>query len=684
MASDSVGAARIQLAKHTPLAYEGPLVRAAEPTEKMHLNLLPRLGAEWVSAAITNENEWERMALCRVVSSLIKNKRVGDYTAIPVAISSEQKKTDILRLALYVLNNSEGSALRSFGKDSALFNVEFSLALKVMQCAKFDARWLKHSFSTKEAGSIAQTEGWVNTQKIDIQLFRKLPIPYRMATTTEEAGPAIYGFDGKVDRVGSLDQLADLGWRILCKNVAADVTKQRLIRESKGHIGVSLHAKSADSLREGKTEKGGVFFWVGTKSESGKRLVNPILFLIPESPSLLGSSLLPEDVEKNILALHGSKLEVAYREGIRLSAMSSPPLKRESSKKKNGSESDWVVQAKLNGEMVNIRLPRDMSKYSAKEIWTNADLKNWAICYCMIGYLSTLINLELDAVARNTPDANTPQTTSESAGPVRANNVGELCDILALDQHRVAVSPRINPTRRSYFINSLANGLIDLASILGIPPQALALVNGRGDQIGFSIGYPIKQKVAGMFLLDDFSLHLRAGTRDPALAHEMAHAIDASLSINPDRFSSTNEGSRLAVFLDRLVHDIPGIAERSRLLDGQSGTGKVYFAKREEIFARIFEQYIADAGAEIGIHNDFLAKKIKEPNRNSNENFEKIMSSFPYLLEGEKAIAYPALSAFMQQIGLLDPLMKQGVAISTDEARTPQLTTECALESPGL
>jgi hypothetical protein len=191
---------------------------------------------------------------------------------------------------------------------------------------------------------------------------------------------------------------------------------------------------------------------------------------------------------------------------------------------------------------------------------------------------------------------------------------------------------------RQISVNLTFDSLYDLADIIGAPPTAMGLP-ANPDPLGIGFGSRGRGKMATWFTHPDNIINLAKTTGDGAVAHEWSHAFDFMTNLtlennNEEQYQSYNAIDDLKHALrheyrmenlDAVVHDLlKGLHGRNRrggnrleeakqYLKNQwenefvvktrffmnakgldEGGRKPYWAKKEEMFARAFEAYVAD------------------------------------------------------------------------------------------
>jgi len=258
------------------------------------------------------------------------------------------------------------------------------------------------------------------------------------------------------------------------------------------------------------------------------------------------------------------------------------------------------------------------------------------------------------------------------------------------------VSQGAGRKQRQDFLNQTYDALMDLASIINVPPQALSL-NGT---LGIAFGARGSGKASAHFEPSNLVINLTKTRGAGSLAHELFHALDnyfsrlrgvtaftgdqqgfrannfithkpEPLMVRKDGKGSPVTRERLAewrknsgtsgylaedawmvdpqhpkgvrpeveermVALAKALNDSP-MLHRAMRLDGRKSSSDGYWSRTLERAARAFENYVILRMHEQGYSNDFLANVIPADKLNKNAG------RYPYLLPEEMA---PITQAF--------------------------------------
>ncbi|MDR5867916.1 LPD38 domain-containing protein [Halomonas koreensis] len=170
----------------------------------------------------------------------------------------------------------------------------------------------------------------------------------------------------------------------------------------------------------------------------------------------------------------------------------------------------------------------------------------------------------------------------------------------------------VEGARRQQDLNSAYDALMDLASVLGVPPRAMSLDGTLGLAFG-ARGKGGRRAALAHYEPGQVVINLTKNGGPGSLAHEWFHALD--------NFIPDGQGSRR--YQSDLVTDGPARAEladrwremrqalkdsgfeaRSRELDAPRS--KPYFGTPIEMAARAFERHVRDRLDADGVRNDYL------------------------------------------------------------------------------
>lgn len=205
----------------------------------------------------------------------------------------------------------------------------------------------------------------------------------------------------------------------------------------------------------------------------------------------------------------------------------------------------------------------------------------------------------------------------------------------------------VEGARRQADLNRAYESLIDLASVVGCPPDALSLGGTLGIAFG-ARGRGGKGAAAAHYEPEEVVINLTKTNGAGSLAHEWFHALDNQLAR-----SAGGRASQYATELkgagDALIGALTSrtaILDRSRQLDRVRSSP--YFSTRIEMAARGFEAFVIDQLGSREVVNDYLANVI------SPEVFEATAAlrgqpagGYPYPLKAEMGQVRDAYQAFL-------------------------------------
>ncbi len=182
----------------------------------------------------------------------------------------------------------------------------------------------------------------------------------------------------------------------------------------------------------------------------------------------------------------------------------------------------------------------------------------------------------------------------------------------------------VESSRRQQDLNNAYDALLDLATILNIPSQAISLNGELGLAFG-ARGSGGKRSAAAHYERSNIVINLTKNSGAGSLAHEWWHALDnyfsrsrnegnAYLSDKPRPLTLNDQAIRPEV-LAAWKAVIDGIKQtqmpvRSKELD--KARSNDYWSTVIEMTARAFERFVIDSAHERGISNDYLANIASE------------------------------------------------------------------------
>jgi len=257
---------------------------------------------------------------------------------------------------------------------------------------------------------------------------------------------------------------------------------------------------------------------------------------------------------------------------------------------------------------------------------------------------------------------------------------------------------------RQFFLNSSYDALMDLADIVGIPPDAISLEG----TLGIAFGSRGNGWASAHFEPSNLVINLTKPRGAGSLAHEWFHALDnyfarkrggevpmngsqveyrnnnylthrtTPMMVRKDGRGTPTTRERLAEWrksspgagylaadqwiedpkhkqgvraeveerFENLVKALSSspMAKRARVLDGVKESGDGYWSRTLELAARSFENYVQSRMLEQGYHNDFLAN-VRDAVE-TGKNLER----YPYLMPSEIAPVADAFASLFNTI----------------------------------
>jgi len=209
----------------------------------------------------------------------------------------------------------------------------------------------------------------------------------------------------------------------------------------------------------------------------------------------------------------------------------------------------------------------------------------------------------------------------------------------------------VNTEERQDNLNRGYDALMDLSTILNIPPKAISLNGELG--LGFgSRGRGGKNAPAAHFEPDKVVINLTRKNGPGSLAHEFWHAIDNHFSRRRGKkLGYVTEGMRpgnvahirkeVMDAFDKIMSTIIATKLPKRSAELDKRRTKPYWKTEREMAARAFESYVIERLSEANGVNDYLAN-IKGAEGYATEMVEGLLSDdltamdmYPYLLKTE-------------------------------------------------
>lgn len=240
----------------------------------------------------------------------------------------------------------------------------------------------------------------------------------------------------------------------------------------------------------------------------------------------------------------------------------------------------------------------------------------------------------------------------------------------------------VNNDKRQQDLNNAYDGLLDLADVLGIPPQAISLNGELGLAFG-ARGNGGKDAASAHYESKEVVINLTKANGAGSLAHEWWHALDNYFAkqgelkskdgefiteLNrPKRKEIIRDGRRTIVDADpndfgvrpevydafknivNVIKNETKLYERSNVLDGRKTVD--YWTTTRELTARTFERFVIDELKTKGYESDYLASILPKDAWDSSEAlFGNSTESYPYPTDEEAAITNAAYSALFDTI----------------------------------
>jgi len=240
----------------------------------------------------------------------------------------------------------------------------------------------------------------------------------------------------------------------------------------------------------------------------------------------------------------------------------------------------------------------------------------------------------------------------------------------------------VNNDKRQQDLNNAYDGLLDLADVLGIPPQAISLNGELGLAFG-ARGNGGKDAASAHYESKEVVINLTKANGAGSLAHEWWHALDNYFAkqgelksksgefiteLNrPKRKEIIRDGRRTIVDADpndfgvrpevydafknivNVIKNETKLYERSNVLDGRKTAD--YWTTTRELTARAFERFVIDELKTKGYESDYLASILPKDAWDSSEAlFGNSTESYPYPTDEEAAKTNAAYATLFDTI----------------------------------
>ena len=238
----------------------------------------------------------------------------------------------------------------------------------------------------------------------------------------------------------------------------------------------------------------------------------------------------------------------------------------------------------------------------------------------------------------------------------------------------------VQQSKRQFDVNEAYDGLMDLAKLLDIPPEAISL-NG---ELGLAFGARGKGgKLAAKAHYEPDKIVINLTKKDGAgsLAHEWWHSLDNYFSrMRGEKISYVTERPYELMdkavrkeMIDRFkaIHDAikdSGLPKRAAVLDGRRA--KAYWSTGREMAARSFESYLINKLKEDNLSNDYLVNIVSQEYWDAAEALGlEDESSYPYALEDEQGAINDAYDDFFDTVETKET--DEGVMLFSKTSFTP-------------
>lgn len=226
-------------------------------------------------------------------------------------------------------------------------------------------------------------------------------------------------------------------------------------------------------------------------------------------------------------------------------------------------------------------------------------------------------------------------------------------------------------SERQANLNQAYDALMDLASVIGVPPKALSLngelglafgSRGRGGKNAPAAHY--EQDTTGKVAPNRVVINLTRRNGAGSLGHEWWHGVDnyfarmrgekaGFVTSRPVAFGEGLRPEMLEAFSGLMkTINLTGIKARSQVLDDKRS--KAYWTTGLEMAARSFESYVIAKLQDQNASNDYLANVV-------NETLYALQGAYPYPSAGEMPAIRAAFDHFFDTV--ITKETDQGVAL---------------------
>ena len=186
-----------------------------------------------------------------------------------------------------------------------------------------------------------------------------------------------------------------------------------------------------------------------------------------------------------------------------------------------------------------------------------------------------------------------------------------------------------NNEKRQRELNNAYDSLMDLATIVGIPPKAISLEG----TLGIAFGARGSGSANAHYETDTKVINITRDSGAGAIGHEWFHALDNYFGGGTNMATKSTYGRDIRFELRQKLVDFLYSIETEKDFQNRLRLLGDYWKSKWEIAARVFEQYLVNKTEQQGITNDYLATE---------------KDSAPYLTKDEQARVLPKLDDFFK------------------------------------
>lgn len=172
--------------------------------------------------------------------------------------------------------------------------------------------------------------------------------------------------------------------------------------------------------------------------------------------------------------------------------------------------------------------------------------------------------------------------------------------------------------RRSKDLNDAYDALLDMSSIIGVPPRAISLDGTLGLAFG-ARGSGGKGAAKAHYEPDSIVINLTKSSGAGSLGHEWFHALDNNFGKRDGNLYITENYRYTPTIRTEITDSFKGVMDAIRKTDMRERSKKIdstrskdYWSTPREMGARAFEAYLIHKADEKGEANDYLANIIGE------------------------------------------------------------------------